>query len=265
MKKNLFVFVLVLGMILMSACAVQLTDEPAPTPEVTTESTPIPTPTPTPLPEIAVTELPEGDFQICDVYPEEVTKIQLEVLSGYDKVLITVEDEQKISELLNTIGDVELTDTYEPLFMEGEHDVRLSLYLDETELISFDEDSSYVEFIVENAKYKKGYAVKDEKTRKSTVMMNVVESMFSDYVLTLNNGLYDIDFVPLYVQKEGYVLTSELGLYAWPVFNFETIDFSGYTLSIHDEVITEFPEDPGEYILVVDNGEGKYQIKIYVE
>ena len=273
MRKRLFSFALVLGLILMSACAGQVKNEPtsevSPTPTPSPVSTPTPspvsTPTPTPLPEIAVAELPEADFLLYELYPEEVTKIELEVLNGYDKVFITVEDEQIISEFMNAIGDAEITVTYEPLFLECEHNVRLSLYLGDSELISFDEDASYGEFIVKNVKHKKTYAVKDEKIRKSTVMMNVVESMFSDYVLTLNNGKYDIDFVPLHVENDGYVLTSELGLYAWPVFNFETIDFSGYTLSIGDEIITEFPEESGEYILVVTNDAGEYQIKIYVE
>ena len=96
--------------------------------------------------------------------------------------------------------------------------------------------------------------------------MDVVESMFSDYVLTLNNGKYDIDFVPLHVENDGYVLTSELGLYAMPVeYGLETLDFSGYVFSIDGEVITELPAESGEYILVVDNGQGKYQLKILVE
>lgn len=269
MKKRLFAVVVVLGIILTSACGVQVNDESpfggTPTPETTPDPTPAPTPTPTPLPEIAVTELPEGDFVLHELYPEKVTKIQLEVLCGYDTVLITVEDEQKISEFLNSIAGTEITDTYEPLFLEFEHDVRLSLYEGERELISFDEDSSYGEFEVENVKYKKSYAVKDEKTRKSTVMLNAVKTMFSDFLLTINNGKFDIAFVPLYVEKEGYILTSTLGPYAWPVFNFEMIDFSGYILSIDDQVITELPQEAGEYILVVDNGEGKYQVKIYIE
>lgn len=267
MRNKLFMLALVLGLIFMSACATQLPDEPqvTSTPETTPVSTPAPTPTPPPLPEIAVTELPEGDFLLQELYPEKVTKIQLEVLSGYDQVFITVEDEQIISDFLNAIGDSEITAAYEPLFMECEHNVRLSFYEGETKLISFDEDSAYGEFIVENTKHKKAYAVKDEKTRKNTVMFDIVESMFDNYVLPLNNGYYDIDFVPLYVQAEGYTLTSELGPYAWPVFNFETIDFSEYTLSIDNQVITELPEEAGEYTLVVENSEGKYQIKILVE
>ncbi len=265
MRNKRFIFALIMGLIFMSACATPLPDEPQTTPTPTPDSTPIPTPTPTPLPEIAVSELPESEFSLHELYPEKVTKIQLEVSYGYDQVLITVEDEQKISEFLDAIGHVELTATYEPLFLEGEYDVRLSLYEKENELISFDEDSSYVEFIVENAKYKKAYAVKDEKARRNTVLFKTVNSMFDNYILTLNNGMYDIDFVPLHVQSDGYVLTSELGQYSWPVFNFETIDFSEYTLSIDNQVITELPEEPGEYILVVDNGAGKYQIKIYVD
>ena len=94
--------------------------------------------------------------------------------------------------------------------MECEHNVRLSL--NESELISFDEDASYGEFIIENVKYKKAYAVKDEKIRKSTVMMDVVESMFSDYVLTLNNGEDDIDFVPLHVEKDGYIANRRVNI-----------------------------------------------------
>ena len=41
----------------------------------------------------------------------------------------------------------------------------LFLYEKENELISFDEDASYGEFIVKNVKHKKTYAVKDEKIR----------------------------------------------------------------------------------------------------
>jgi hypothetical protein len=47
-------------------------------------------------------------------------------------------------------------------------------------------------------------------------------------------------------------------------YGLETLDFSGYVFSIDGEVITELPAESGEYILVVDNGIGLYQIKFFV-
>ena len=262
--KRVFTFALLIGCILVfTGCANQVVNEPQVTP--TPEVTPDPTPTPTPLPQIAVSQFPEGEFKLGELYPEKITKIVLETMNDNGQYTIVVEDEQKISDFLMAIQDVEVTDSYDPLFLEGFYDLCLSIYDGERTIMKIEEDSDYLELIVENVKYRKKYAIKDEKTRKETAMLSLLDIMFENHELVFNNGMYDIDFVPLYVEGDGYVITGETGIYAWPVFNFETIDFTGYTLSINDEVITEFPKETGEYLLVVDNGVGKYQIKIYVD
>ena len=221
-------------------------------------------PTATPETKPILIDFPSGSAMISDLFPDNITKIELECSSMSGKYIVSIENEAMKHQILDGIGSTEIVDDYEPIFGAGGKNVKLSIYDGETMVISLEEDSSYVTLAVEHGGKKKDYAVADESLREETVIISVFDAYVRPHNLALNNGKYDIEFIPLLVECDGYTISGEVGTYAWPAYQFETIDFADYVISIDGEVITELPTESGEYILVVDNGIGLYQLKFFV-
>lgn len=257
MMYKLFLVLMTLSALVISGCEKNHANEELPTPT--------PTPTPTPVVQAPLFDFPSGTILMSDLFPESISKIELECSDMSGKYMVSIEEKDNVSEFLNNIGELELTDDFEPIFGAGGQSVKLSIYSDEQSVITIEESSAYGTMDVEYDGLKKSYALVDEVLREETVFLPILDEALEGYRLLLNNGKYDIEFIPLLVEGDGYLMKGEVGTYSWPVFNFETIDFSGYKLLIDDEEIESLPKEPGEYVLVVETDQGLYQLKISVD
>ena len=262
------------------ACEGQQSDfvsEPTPTPTPVSTPTPSPvsTPTPTPSSETVsedkdieynyIIDFPEGEAEIGDLYPENVSKLEVYYSDICGNFLVTIEDEEKIQKFLSSIADVEIVDEFEPIFGCGGHYIAARLYMNDELVITMEEGTSYLTFDVTHYDRTKSYATKNLELREDTAILQALDVAIKENRLGLKNADSVIYFLPLLVEGDGFSISGETTLYAWPVFQFETIDFSDYTISIDGEIITELPTEIGEYTLIVDNGVGLYQLKFFVD
>ena len=216
--------------------------------------------------EKAIGKLPDGDFLIEDLYPDNVSKIKVQYSSGwYGSYVISIENPNIIDELLDEIGKNEITDSFEPIFMFGDYDLSLSIYENEVETVILKENSEYMTFDVTNVKYKKTYSVKDEELRKNRVIMSALNCILQDHQLKVNGEANTLSVLPLYVEGEGYEIVGEDVSYIWQIKHLMEFDFSQCSLLINDEKVTEFPDESGEYYVIVSNDKGTYHLRYVVE
>ena len=248
---------------------------PSSSPVSTPTPSPVSIPTPTPSSETVnegkdveycyIIDFPDGEAQIGDLYPEIVSKLEVHYSDMSGEYLVTIEDEEKIQKFLSLIADIEIVNEFDPIFGAGGHNISARLYAGNELVITLTEDSSYMTFDVVHYDRSKSYAIKDLELREDTVMLQALNDVIAEHQLGLKNEDSIIYFIPLLVEGDGFSISGETSLYAMPAeYGLETIDFSDYILSIDGEVITELPTESGEYILVVDNGIGLYQIKFFV-
>lgn len=219
----------------------------------------------TPEPTIEEFIFPKDDVLLSVLFPDQISKLefQFEEMSG--KYVVSIDDDDKIQQIINQLSKIEITDDYEPIFGAGGKNVSLSIYENDEISLIIKENSSYVTLDVQAGNQKKSYAFKDENLRNELVFEKMLDSLLEGYRFVLNNGMLDIEFIPLFIEGDDYVIQGEPGLYSWPSFNFDSIDFSQYILSIDGEIITELPKESGKFTLVIDNGVGLYQLNILVD
>lgn len=258
-------FLLILLFLSLSACSVENVqnnnDAPTPTPDATVTDNP------------TIFEFPSGTVILKELLPNEVDKIEIEHTDMSGSYVISIESEEKIQTIINLLSDVEISDEYEPIFGVNSEGFEIRLFDEEENIFTFDEGTEYFTLDVSyNHGKKKSYAYTNlnEEERTNGIFSMIIDACIPDYHFYINNGRsgdesYDVEFIPLLIEGDGYTITGETALYAWPPYNIENIDFTAYTFTINDEVITSYPEETGEYILIVDNGNGLYQLKIFVE
>lgn len=255
----------VLLLLSLSACSVENVpnndDVPTPTPDISETEKP------------TVFEFPSGTVVLKELLPNEVDRIEIKHTDMSGDYVISIENEEKIQTIINLLSNVEISDEYEPIFGVNSEGFEIRLFDEEENVFTFDEGTEYFTLDVSyNNGKKKSYAYTNlnEEERTNGILSTIIDACIPDYHFYVNNGRsgdesYDVEFIPLLIEGDGYTITGETASYAWPAYNIENIDFTAYTFTINDEVITSYPEEAGEYILIVDNGSGLYQLKIFVE
>lgn len=235
--------------------------------------TPTPTPDTTEIENQPDFELPVGTVSLKELFSNEVRKIEIEHTDMSGNYVISIESEEKIQMIINSLSDIEISDEYEPIFGVNSEGFEMRLFDEEENVLTLNEGTEYFTLDISyNQGKKKSYAYTNasDEERSAGMFSSIINSCIPDYHFYVNNSRsgdesYDVEFIPLLIEGDGYTITGETALYAWPPYNIENIDFTAYTFTINDEVITSFPKEAGEYILVVDNGNGLYQLKIFVE
>lgn len=209
--------------------------------------------------------LPEGDWTVGEIIDGKITSIQYTEYSMLGRVDVTISNNDSINEMLEVWNPVKISTEFELQHGSGGEIVDITFTYDNGEIIKITENSNSQEITITSQDNEMIYAVVDLEQREHTIFSSAFISMIGESKLYLNNGIFDVELIPFFVKKDDFVISGKVEMYAYPYSSIEGIDFSDYIIYCNDKKVEKLINEPGEYVLIVENDVGKYQLKYFVE